>query len=102
MWALAVLGARETGIGQIKVFEDEDDRIAYLIASFTLLTHLREFVELKNKSYKALERLEKAVESGKFALNDVWDDLSLLAEAEAEAKKMAREVTNKLNAMRLG
>ncbi|WP_258871748.1 hypothetical protein [Pyrobaculum aerophilum] len=64
MWALAVLGARETGIGQIKVFEDEDDRIAYLIASFTLLTHLREFVELKNKSYKALERLEKAVESG--------------------------------------
>ncbi|WP_258871747.1 PaRep2b protein [Pyrobaculum aerophilum] len=29
----------------------------------------------------------------------MWDDLSLLAEAEAEAKKMAREVTNKLNAI---
>ncbi|MEM3836239.1 hypothetical protein, partial [Pyrobaculum sp.] len=70
LWALAVLGARETGTG-VKVFEDNDDKIAYLIASFTLLYHLREFVELKYKSYKALERLEKAVKSGRLALSDV-------------------------------
>ncbi|WP_333638981.1 hypothetical protein, partial [Pyrobaculum aerophilum] len=51
LWALAVLGARETG-KSVKVFEDDDDKVAYLIASFTLLNHLREFVELKNKSYE--------------------------------------------------
>ncbi|MEM0484483.1 MAG: PaRep2b protein [Pyrobaculum sp.] len=94
LWALAVLGARETG-GRYKVFEDDDDRIAYLIASFTLLNHLREFVELKNKSYKALERLEKAVERGGFALSDVWGDLNVLAEAE----ERAREVVNEMNAI---
>jgi len=85
LWALAVLGARETG-KSVKVFEDDDDRIAYLIASFTLLNHLREFVELKNKSYKALERLEGAVKSGRFALSDVWGDLNVLVEAAERAK----------------
>ncbi|RFB00155.1 hypothetical protein CGL52_02025 [Pyrobaculum aerophilum] len=92
LWALAVLGARETGRG-VKVFEDENDKVAYLIASFTLLNHLREFVELKNKSYKALEGLEKAVEKGGFALSDVWDDLNVLV----EAAERAREVSNELN-----
>ncbi|MCX8137437.1 PaRep2b protein [Pyrobaculum aerophilum] len=92
LWTLKVLGARETGTG-VKVFEDEDDKVAYLIASFVLLSRLKEFVELKNKSYEAFKRLEKAVEKGGFALSDVWDDINALA----EAKERAREVANELN-----
>ena len=94
LWALAVLGARETGKG-VKVFEDEDDRLAYLIASFTLLSRLREFVELRDKVYRAFERLEKAVEKGRFVLSDVWSDLNVLT----EANERAREVANELNAI---
>ncbi len=94
LWALAVLGARETG-GRYKVFEDDDDKIAYLIASFTLLSHLKEFVELRDRVYRALERLEGAVKSGRFALSDVWGDLSVLAKVE----ERAREVVNEMNAI---
>ncbi|MEM4898666.1 MAG: PaRep2b protein, partial [Pyrobaculum sp.] len=70
----------------------DDDRIAYLIASFTLLNHLREFVELKNRSYEALERLEGAVKSGRFALSDVWGDLNVLVEAAERAKGVSNEL----------
>ncbi|MEM1890745.1 MAG: PaRep2b protein, partial [Pyrobaculum sp.] len=70
---------------------------AYLIASFTLLNHLREFVELKNRSYEALERLEGAVKSGKFTLDDFWNDLNALAEAEAKARKRAEEIAKEFN-----
>ncbi|MEM1890744.1 MAG: PaRep2b protein, partial [Pyrobaculum sp.] len=65
---------------------------AYLIASFTLLNHLREFVELKNRSYEALERLEGAVKSGRFALSDVWGDLNVLVEAAERAKGVSNEL----------
>uniref|UniRef100_UPI002FD89F58 PaRep2b protein n=1 Tax=Pyrobaculum aerophilum TaxID=13773 RepID=UPI002FD89F58 len=92
LWVLAMLGTRETGTG-VKVFEDDDDKVAYLIASFMLLNHLKEFVELRDRVYRALERLEKAVEKGRFTLSDVWDDINALAEAE----KRAREVANELN-----
>ncbi|RFA94281.1 hypothetical protein CGL51_08415, partial [Pyrobaculum aerophilum] len=92
LWALAVLGAKETG-RCVKVFEDEDDKVAYLIASLTLLNHLKEFVELRDRVYKTLERLEKAVKNGRHAISDVWDDLNALA----EAVERAREVTNELD-----
>ncbi|WP_333639590.1 PaRep2b protein [Pyrobaculum aerophilum] len=104
LWALAVLGARETG-ESVKVFEDDDDRIAYLIASFTLLSYLREFVELRDKAYKALDKLEGAMKSGKFALSDVWDDINALAEAEKRARKVANElntIANRLESVGYG
>ncbi|WP_258870472.1 PaRep2b protein [Pyrobaculum aerophilum] len=97
LWALAVLGARETGIAGNSVFEDDDDKVAYLIASFTLLNHLREFVELRDRVYRALERLEDAVNSGKFTLDDFWNDLNALAEAEAKARKRAEEIAKEFN-----
>ncbi|WP_258871795.1 hypothetical protein [Pyrobaculum aerophilum] len=92
LWALTVLGARETGRAGVYVFEDDDDRVAYLIASFVLLSRLREFVELRDKVYRALDKLEGAVNSGKFALSDVWSDLNALAKAEERARKVANEL----------
>nr|WP_309544090.1 PaRep2b protein [Pyrobaculum aerophilum] len=91
LWALAVLGARETGRG-VKVFEDEDDKVAYLIASFVLLSRLKEFVELRDRAYETLEKLERAVESRRFALSDVISDLNVLAEAEKRAREIANEL----------
>ncbi|RFA99998.1 hypothetical protein [Pyrobaculum aerophilum] len=93
LWVLVALGARETGRAGKFVFEDDDDKVAYLTASFVLLSRLKEFVELRDRVYRAFERLEKAVEKGGFVLSDVWGDLNVLTEAE----KMAREIANELN-----
>ncbi|WP_333639232.1 PaRep2b protein, partial [Pyrobaculum aerophilum] len=95
LWALAILGAKETGKGSNKIFKDEDDKLAYLIASFTLLSHLKEFVELKERIYRELWALERAVKNGEFTLGEIWGHFEILAEAE----RKAGEVANKLNSI---